>query len=188
MRNLSVFLREFFKHPLQTGSVIPSSRFLQRRIVSAAGIASADVVVELGPGTGVTTRAILGTMPAHARLLCVEINPHLHALVNSIEDSRLIVHLGSACELKDICLQYGLKAPDAIVSGIPFSTMSRDTASQIIEAVCSLLAQNGRFVAYQVSNRVATLCQPYLGQQQTSTELFNIPPMRIYRWDKGQNG
>ena len=60
-----VFFQEFLKHPLQIGSVIPSSRFLERRIVAAAGAASAEVIIELGPGTGGVTRAILRAMSPH---------------------------------------------------------------------------------------------------------------------------
>jgi len=180
----AVFLQEFLKHPLQIGSIIPSSRFLERRIVEAAGVASANVVVELGPGTGGTTRAILRAMPQHARLLSIEINPHFHALVSGIEDDRIITHLGSAGELRKIISGYGLDAPDAVISGIPFSTMSRSEGERILEAVASLLAPDGRFVAYQVSGRVASLCQHFLGPGQTTTELLNIPPMRVFQWRK----
>lgn len=179
-----VFLQEMLKHPFQIGSVIPSSRFLERRIVIAAEVASADVVVELGPGTGGTTRAILRAMPQHARLLSIEINPHFYSMVSSIEDKRLIAHLGSACELREIISVYDLDAPNAIISGIPFSTMSHRVGSQILEAVSLSLACNGHFVAYQVSKRVATLCQPFMGPGRTDTELLNIPPMRIFEWDK----
>lgn len=179
-----VFIQEFLKHPLQIGSIIPSSIFLEQRVVAAAGIASANVVVELGPGTGGVTRAILRAMPQQARLLSIEINPRFHGLLSSIEDDRLIAHLGSACELEDIMSRYGLNAPNAVVSGIPFSTMSHAVGSEIIATVASLLAPQGRFVAYQVSNRVANLCQPILGSARTARELFNIPPMRIYQWEK----
>jgi phospholipid N-methyltransferase len=179
-----VFIQEFLKHPLQIGSIIPSSHSLERRIVEASGVASANVVVELGSGTGGITRAILRTMPSQAKLLSIEINSHFHALVSSIDDDRLIAHLGSASDLKEIISLYDLDAPNAIVSGVPFSTMSRSAGSQILETVSSLLVPNGRFVAYQVSNRVATLCQPFLGSGQTATELFNIPPMRIFQWEK----
>ena len=184
MNGWLAFIQEFLKHPLQIGSVIPSSRFLEQRIVATAGVTSANVVVELGPGTGGTTRAILRTMPQHAKLLSIEINPHFHALVSNIEDERLIAHLGSACELKKIISIYNFDAPNVIVSGIPFSTISRSAGSQILEAVSSILAHNGHFVAYQVSNRVATLCQPFLGVGQTTMEPLNIPPMHIFRWDK----
>ncbi len=179
-----VFIQEFLKHPLQIGSITPSSHFLERRIVKAAQADSVNVIIELGPGTGGITRAILRAMPQHARLLCVEINPRFKTLVGKIKDDRLITHLGSATDLKEIISEYGLETPDSIVSGIPFSTMSRSTGSQILETVSSLLAPKGRFVAYQVNNQVATLCQPYMGQGQTDIEFFNIPPMRIFQWVK----
>jgi phosphatidylethanolamine/phosphatidyl-N-methylethanolamine N-methyltransferase len=179
-----VFFQEFLKHPLQIGSVIPSSRFLEQRILEAAGIARVKTVVELGSGTGGTTRAILRAMPQHARLLTIEINPHFHSVVNRIQDDRLIAHLGNACSLKEIISSYGLDAPDALISGIPFSTMKQSEASEVIEAISSLLASNGRFVAYQVSSRVDSLCRPFLGSGRMSVELLNIPPMRVYQWNK----
>ena len=179
-----VFFQEFLKHPLQIGSIIPSSRFLEQRILEAAGIATVKTVVELGSGTGGTTRSILRAMPQHAKLLSIEINPHLHTMVSSIKDDRLIAHLGNACRLKEIISMYGLDAPEVLISGIPFSTMKQSEASKVIEAISSLLASNGRFVAYQVSRQVESLCRPFLGSGQMTVELLNIPPMRVYKWDK----
>lgn len=178
------FFQEFLKHPLQIGSIIPSSRFLEQRILGASAIASATTVVELGSGTGGTTRAILDAMPKDARLLSIEINPHFHTLVSGIEDERLIAHLGSACELKTIMSMYGLDAPEVVISGIPFSTMNNSDGAQVIAAISSQLAPNGRFVAYQVSRQVATLCRPILGPERVAMELLNIPPMRVYQWEK----
>lgn len=178
------FLQEFLKHPLQIGSVIPSSQFLERRIVEAAGIAGARTVVELGPGTGGTTRALLRALPAHARLLSIEINPHFHAMVSEIEDRRFIAHLGSAADLEEIVDHHGLDVPDAIVSGIPFSTLPDHVGSQILAKIAAVLAPSGRFVAYQVSSQVAKLCRPYLGRERSATEILNIPPMRVYQWEK----
>jgi phosphatidylethanolamine/phosphatidyl-N-methylethanolamine N-methyltransferase len=178
------FFQEFLKHPDQLGSIIPSSRFLERRLVEAAGIAAAKTIVELGPGTGGTTRAILRAMPQHAKLLSIELNPELQALVSRIEDDRLIAHLGSAHGLKEIISMYGLAAPDVVVSGIPFSTMSHNSGSRILEAISSMLAPGGRFVAYQVSARVDSLCRPFLGLARVNVELLNIPPVRVYRWEK----
>ncbi len=178
--------QEFLKHPLQIGSVISSSRFLESRVVGAAGISSAKTIVEIGPGTGGTTRAILKAMSKSSKLLSIEINPHLHTLVSRIEDDRLIAHLGNANELKEILKMYGLNAPEVLISGVPFSTMSQGSGSQILKTISSLLAPGGRFVAYQVSKRVACLCQPILGPGQMEVELFNIPPLRVYRWEKNR--
>ncbi len=179
-----LFIQEFLKHPLQIGSIIPSSHFLERRVVEVAGAASVNVIVELGPGTGGITRAILRAMPPHARLLTIEINSYFNSLVSGIDDKRLIAHQGSATDLKEILAEYDLDPPNAIVSGIPFSTMNRSIGSQIIETIASLLPPNGSFVAYQVNTHVVELCRPFLGAEQTSMELLNIPPMRIFRWVK----
>ena len=178
------FFREFLKHPLQIGSVIPSSRFLEQRLLRTAALASARTVVELGSGTGGTTQAILRAMAPEARLLSIEINPFFYQLIDAIHDERLIAHHGSACALKDILAMHGLEAPDVIISGIPFSTMSEDAGSEVLAAVASVLSANGRFVAYQVSNRVTALCEPFLGAGRTQLELLNFPPMRIFCWEK----
>ena len=184
MNGRFAFFQQFLRHPLQIGSIIPSSRFLEQRILEVAGIGSAKTVVELGSGTGGTTRAMLSVMGHDARLLSIEINPQLHALISDIRDPRLTAHLGSACELEEIITNYGLEAPDAVISGIPFSTLTESRGSGVIEAVSSALAPNGCFVAYQLSGRVASLCRPVMGSGRVVVEFFNIPPMRVYRWDK----
>jgi phosphatidylethanolamine/phosphatidyl-N-methylethanolamine N-methyltransferase len=185
--NRVVFLQEFLKHPYQVASIIPSSRFLEQRISQQAAISSAHTVVELGAGTGGTTRAMLRDLPRDAKLLVVEINTRFCELLRRIDDKRLIVHHGNAQDLQNALVQHGLPAPDVIVSGIPFSTMGNGTGTQILKAVAAALAPGGRFVAYQVSKQVDELASPLLGSAQVEVELFNIPPMRIYRWDKAQN-
>ena len=189
MNNMSTqgrlaFFKEFLSYPQQIGSVIPSSRFLERRVVRLASVSSARTVVELGPGTGGTTRALLRALSPHARLLCIELSPRLHELTSRIPDPRLTVHLGSAQSLVEILAQYGLPAPDAVVSGIPFSTMGDDCGSDILQAVSRVLAPGGRFVAYQLSDRVAKLARPILGVAPMETEILNVPPMRVWRWRK----
>jgi phospholipid N-methyltransferase len=183
-----VFLQQFLKHPRQIGSITPSSRFLERRIVDLADIPSAQTVVELGAGTGGTTRAMLAAMSPTARLLTIEINPLFCALLERIHDQRLTVHRGSAHELREVLLMRGLGAPQAIVSGIPFSTIGRTVGTLILETIASTLCPGGRFVAYQVSKQVEDLSRPILGPAHVEVELFNIPPLRLYRWTKGVNG
>ena len=179
-----VFLKEFFKHPLQIGSIVPSSRFLENAVLQSANVKLAETIVELGCGTCGTTRAILKAMAPNATLLSIEINPRFHAMLQQISDKRLIAHLGSAEQLNEIVDSYGLNSPDAIISGIPFSTMKNGLGERIIREIESSLAPNARFVAYQFSNKVAQLCRPHLGEENSQLELRNIPPMRVYQWEK----
>jgi phosphatidylethanolamine/phosphatidyl-N-methylethanolamine N-methyltransferase len=185
--NLAIFFQAFLKRPHQVGSIIPSSRFLEKRIVHLAGLEGAQVIVELGPGTGGTTRALLGGMRNNAKLLSIEINPGFVAMLREVRDSRLIVHEGDASEVAHAIARHRLRAPDVVISGIPFSTMARDRGEELLHTVFGALAPGGRFVAYQVRDRVESIGRAIFGTPQVEFEFRNIPPMRLYRWDKPAN-
>lgn len=178
------FLGAFLREPRQVGSVVPSSRFVERRILQLGEVRRARTLVELGSGTGGTTRAILGAMRADAKLLCLEIDAKLHQLLGRIHDSRLIAHRGCAGDLPEVLAAHRLPAPEVVISGIPFSTLERTLASRILEAIATLLAPGGRFVAYQVTGSVLRLCRPFLGSAHEELEPLNIPPVRVFRWTK----
>jgi len=178
------FFKEFLKNPQQVASVVPSSRFLERRVVEVAGVQAAGTVVELGAGTGGTTRAILGAMRRDAKLLSIEINSRFRTSLERIGDSRLVAHTGSAHELEEALSLHDLPAPEVVISGIPFSKISRTSASRILETISSVLVPGGRFVAYQLHKRVESLCRPFLGPARVAVELRNIPPLRVYCWEK----
>ena len=179
------FLRGFLRRPTEVGSVIPSSRFLERLIVREAALPSAKVAVELGPGTGGTTRALLRALPADATLLCIEVNPKfVEVLRTTIDDPRLVVHQGSAEDLAEIVAEHGLDAPDVVISGIPFSTMPPALGQRIQESIREALAPRGRFVAYQVRDTVAQIGRRVFGRPKVEAEFRNIPPMRVYRWER----
>lgn len=185
LRDNFQFLRGFARNPAQVGSVVPSSRYLEQRLVREARIAEARTVVELGPGTGGTTAAFLRAMSPAARLLAIELDPEFHRhLCSSVEDSRLILELGSAERLADFLAAHRLPAPDAIVSGIPFSTMPRDVSDRVAAAVAQVLRPGGRFVAYQVRAHVAAFVSPYLGEPDKQWEVVNVPPVRVFTWVK----
>lgn len=178
------FLRAFLRAPRRVASIVPSSRFVERRIVTRSGVSAATTVVELGPGTGGTTRALLRAMPHHARLLSIEIDPILHGLLRRIGDPRLIAHLGSAEQLQETLKRYGLPAPDVVISGIPFSTMEHAVGRRILEAVSAVLQHGGRFIAYQVRDRVAHLGSPGMDLKRVELEWLNVPPLRVFQWEK----
>ncbi len=183
------FLKGFLERPKQVGSIIPSSRWMERRITRTAELSTARVVIELGPGTGGTTRALLQAMRPDAKLLAIEINPGFCDLLReTIHDPRLIVHEGSAAEIADALTKHELDAPDVVLSGIPFSTMPRTLGLAILHSVRSSLKPGGRFVAYQFRDVVHTLGKRVFGPASVQLELLNVPPMRVYRWDVGQDG
>lgn len=182
-----LFLLDFLRRPREVASVIPSSRFLERRIVRAAAVDAAKTVVELGPGTGGTSRAFLRAMAPDTRLLCIEINDRFaEHLERELDDPRVIVHRGDARDLRAILDTYQLPSPDAVLSGIPFSTIPQEVGLGILRSVHEALVPGGRFVAYQVRDRVEVLGRTIFGPAEAVTEYRNVPPARVFTWRKAQ--
>jgi phosphatidylethanolamine/phosphatidyl-N-methylethanolamine N-methyltransferase len=185
LRDRLEFLKGFLGNPNGVASMVPSSHWLEQRVVRAAGLSQARCVIELGPGTGGTTRALLRAMPAQGRLLAIELNPDFHAHVKKVvRDPRLHLELGSAENIGDYLATRRLPLADVVVSGIPFSTMPFDVGDRIARAVADHLAPGGRFVAYQWTPVVAERTTPYLGVPRKQLEVFNLPPMRVFTWTK----
>jgi phosphatidylethanolamine/phosphatidyl-N-methylethanolamine N-methyltransferase len=185
LRDSLEFLRGFVRNPAQVGSVMPSSRWLEQRLVRQAGIRDARAIVELGPGTGGTTAALLQAMAPGARLLAIELDPEFHRhLRATCADPRLQLELGSAERIAEFLEAHRLGAPDAIVSGIPFSTMPPAVSDRIAARIAQVLRPGGRFVAYQVRGHVSDFMAPYLGAPDKQWEMVNVPPVRVFTWIK----
>ena len=179
------FVRGFIANPKQVSSVVPSSAFLEQHLVRAAALAGVRSAVELGPGTGGTTRAFLRALAPDSRLLAIELNDEFRArLAECIDDSRLLVPAGGAEQLADLLRASRLPPPEVVWSGIPFSTLSETAAQRIARAVADCLAPGGRFVAYQVRRSVADYMVPYLGVPSVQWQWLNVPPLRVFRWVK----
>lgn len=178
------FFQAFLKSPKVVASMIPSSPFLERRVVRAAGLASANVAVELGAGTGGTTRAMLAAMPADSRLVAIERTPEFVGPLEAIGDPRLTVVHGCASAIVEELERLGLDGADAVVSGIPFSTLPPELAAKIAREVQRALKPHGRFVAYQFTDKVADYAQPVFGRPRVEHELRNVPPLKVFTWER----
>ena len=83
------FLRSWIEKPLHMGAVMPSGRVLARTMAQYVNIDSTDPVVELGPGTGAITNALIEHGVDQKRLVLVEYNPGFCAL--RVEKGRRIM-------------------------------------------------------------------------------------------------
>jgi phosphatidylethanolamine/phosphatidyl-N-methylethanolamine N-methyltransferase len=179
------FFNNFLKHPVQIGYLLPSSRYLEDRISAAANLDTAKYIIELGPGTGGTTRSILKNMRDDAKLLVVEINSDFCAHISThITDSRLHIFNGSAEDLEVAISELGWESIDAVLSGIPFSSIGEQTGKDIIQSINNVLSKKGRFVAYQLRDTVKRLGRKIMGRPSTQIEPRNFPPLRIFVWSK----
>lgn len=174
----SVFLKQFSKNWREVGSVVPSSPFLVKKMLSKVDFDSARLVVELGPGTGPLTKEILKRLHPEGRLIVVESNETFCSILRNIGDSRLRIECASAEELTRVL---GGERADAIVSGLPLAVIDRKTARNILEAVKECLTPGGVFVQFQYSLTSKKLLKTFFTDVAVDFTPANVPPAFIYQ-------
>jgi phosphatidylethanolamine/phosphatidyl-N-methylethanolamine N-methyltransferase len=115
------FLSEFARHPRSTGAIGPSSPELGEAITRDMGLEDADLVVELGAGTGAFTTTIAQRLSEDARFIALELNPRLAA---SLHARFAPGDVEVVCETAEhLCRHLGRRGVgrvDAIISGLPW--------------------------------------------------------------------
>jgi len=181
MTESSLFLSNFINNPKETGAVAPSSRFLTREIMKSIDFESSKNIVELGPGLGTFTKAILRNAAPDSRLFCFEVNEKFRSyLKKNIEDERLTIIGEGAENLGRNLKKFKIKDADCIVSGLPFKNFAEQKKRKIIKEVKSSLNPKGRFVLFQYTNGLRSMLESHFTKVSRTFVPLNIPPAFVY--------
>jgi phosphatidylethanolamine/phosphatidyl-N-methylethanolamine N-methyltransferase len=178
------FLRSWIEKPLHVGAVMPSGRLLARTMAQYVDIESAGPVVELGPGTGAITSALIERGVDQKRLVLVEYNPGFCALLRDRYPQAKIVQ-GDAYRLRET-LWNVLSAPaDAVVSGLPLVTKPMLTRVRLVRDAFAALAPGAPFVQFTYSV-VPPIPKSLPGVSTEASERIwmNLPPARVWVYRK----
>ena len=175
------FLREFFKANRMVGSVLPSSRFLSKRMLQPISFQKAKVIIELGPGTGVFTKALLQQMPSESQLVVIELNDAFFSdLQKKFKAPNVHLIHGSAAEISKVLKQLNLPKADIILSSLPLSNFPSDLRTNILEEVKQNLQADGKLIQFQYSRGLKKLYGAHFKQVSIDYTLLNFPPAFIY--------
>ncbi|WP_294171359.1 methyltransferase [uncultured Sphingomonas sp.] len=175
------FLREFLKHPVMVGSVIPSSRKLIDRMLAPVDWDNTELFVEYGPGVGTFTRPILERLGPNATLITIDTNPGFtEFLRESVDDDRLVPVTGSAAEVEKILADRGFAQADYVLSGLPFSTLPPGVGHAIGAATSQVIRPGGAFLVYQFSPKVLDFIAPVFERVERGFEWVNVPPATLF--------
>lgn len=178
MADFMVFLRRFIEEPGRVGSIAPSSRFLCRRMLKKVNWSTADVIVELGPGTGAFTRAIYGKKRPDAHYLLVERDPQFRAMLHARFPG--VVIREEAVNLHHYINELGVDHADVIISGLPFANFPEELRASILNEVQTVLAPGGLFITFQYSLQLQSELEARFRRVDVDFTPLNIPPAFIY--------
>ena len=149
---------------MQVAYFMPSSPWLIDQVAKCAHLKDANRIMELGPGTGGTTKGILKYMQDDAQLISVEINQKfIDHIEKSIDDQRLTMSNKGAQNLVEIMEEHDWESADVIISGIPFTTLPKGMDKAIVQSIYDALKPGGIFLAYQLRDHISKLAQPLFG-------------------------
>ena len=174
------FIRSWIEKPLSTGAVMPSSRVLARAMARYVDPQAAGPVIELGPGTGPVTQALVKQGIDPARLILVEFNPDFCRLLRSRYPQATVVQ-GDAYRLRRLLETYVDEPAAAIVSGLPLVTKPLRTRLRLISVAMTLLATGAPFVQFTYA-MLPPIPKELSGVRAEASELIwmNLPPARVW--------
>jgi phosphatidylethanolamine/phosphatidyl-N-methylethanolamine N-methyltransferase len=178
------FIRSWFERPLSIGAVTPSGRILARAMARYVDPNSTGPVVELGPGTGPVTEALVEAGVDPARLVLVEFNPTFCHLLRSRFPEATLVQ-GDAYSMRRLLESLLLQPAAAVVSGLPLITKPIKMRLRLIRDAFDLMVPGAPFVQFTYS--VASPLPRRLGgfTAEASERIWmNIPPARVWVYRK----
>jgi phosphatidylethanolamine/phosphatidyl-N-methylethanolamine N-methyltransferase len=178
------FLRSWIEKPLHVGAVMPSGKLLARTMAHYVDAQSSGPVVELGPGTGAITNALIEHGVDQKRLVLVEYNPSFCALLRDRYPQARVVQ-GDAYTLRETLWNVLSERADAVVSGLPLVTKPMLTRVRLVRDAFAALAPGAPFVQFTYSV-VPPIPKSLPGVSTEASERIwmNLPPARVWVYRK----
>lgn len=176
------FLLAWTAEPFKIGSVTPSSSSLAALMTREIGPESGPVL-ELGPGTGPFTRALLERGVKEADLTLVESDPDFASLLKRRFPAARILEM-DAVGLRHLALFSG-PIVGAAVSGLPFRLISPRKTLAILDGVFANLRPGGALYQFTLGRRCpfdrSLLDRLDLEVTRVGHTFRNFPPATVYR-------
>jgi phosphatidylethanolamine/phosphatidyl-N-methylethanolamine N-methyltransferase len=181
MRETVSFLKQSLVRFRQMGSLVPSSPQLARAMVAEVpDLPASEVIVELGPGTGVFTRELIARFPGN-RVVAVEFNPRFAERL-AMRMPEIDVVQGCASFLPEHLESLGIPTErvGAVVSGLPLLSLPRELGSAIFAGITRTLAPGRRYIQFTYSKRAWRDATP-AGFRLDKTKMvwLNFPPAEV---------
>jgi len=189
--HLIVFSR-FLRSPRTVGALSASSKALARCVVDQVDFTGAARIVELGPGTGALTCAIVERLNSRSRFLAVDIDPEVVKQVRQRWPAVECV-CASAERLETLVADRGMWPVDHIISGLPFTSLQPSMTAGILDGVEKSLRPGGRFTTFQYVHSLAMpsavafrrdMSARMHSEPETLRVMRNVPPAQVLTWTK----
>ncbi len=184
------FFLHWLRRPGRVGAVVPSGPALAAALAAEIDTETPGAVVELGPGTGRVTGALLEAGVAPGQLVAIERNASFCKLLRERFPGVRIVS-GEARRLEPLLQQAGVGPVKAVASSLPLLCMTSRDRRAVLSQIAAVLGAEGVLVQYTYGP--AAPVPPELGAElgligeRTKWVLANLPPAAVWRYRRGRS-
>ncbi|WP_342359864.1 class I SAM-dependent methyltransferase [Terrarubrum flagellatum] len=174
------FIRTWIENPLKTGAVSPSSPELAREMARHVDPAEPGLVVELGPGTGPVTEALIARGVSQERLLLVEYDADFCRLLRE-RFPRATVVQGDAYSIEKTLRGHARAKLAAVVSSLPLMTKPPGERLHLLAQSFRLLKRSAPFIqfTYAATSPIPLRAGEFIAAAGKRIWM-NIPPARVW--------
>lgn len=179
------FILSWLNSPLKTGAVSPSGKDLARAMAEAVDVSVPGDVVELGPGTGPVTEALLAHGVAPERLVLIEYNPDFCKLLRERFPGVRVVE-GDAYAMAKT-LEGVVTGPlAAVVSSLPLMTRPDEECVALLKDALLLLNKGAPFVQFTYGPASPVPVKGLAVRARGGKRVWkNLPPARVWTYRAG---
>lgn len=146
MKGIAVFLKELFLAPKTTGAAIPSSKYLAKAMADSICRYEKGIIVEVGPGTGVVTEALLARGVPPKQLVLIELSENLYQHCKERFPDCTVLK-GDASDLQNLTANIE-KPVSVIVSSLPLLNLPEEELEAIVDEFANSLNPGGCFIQF----------------------------------------
>ena len=181
LSDTTLFLQEWLVNPQRTGSVVPSSRQLAAAMARWLPRNPESFVLELGPGTGAVTAALLKRGMREDRLVAIENNPNLTKLLRK-RFPRAQIITGDAWHMDTLLrdLREPVETVGAVISSLPLLNFPKDQVEALAQKIRAMLEPKGNWVQYSYRiDKVRPRGASSFRLHASKIVWLNFPPARV---------
>jgi phosphatidylethanolamine/phosphatidyl-N-methylethanolamine N-methyltransferase len=173
------FLKGLIARPKNVGAIAPSSPALAKAIARQIDLSIPGPVLELGPGTGVVTEAIIERGITPDRITAIEYDADFTAMVMRRFPKVRVVQ-GDAF---DFISTLGLNEDDrfaAIISGLPLLNHPPERRQMLIESALARLRPGAPYIQFSYGMNPPIPAPKGTSVKRAALILLNLPPARVW--------
>ncbi|XRG79997.1 rRNA adenine N-6-methyltransferase family protein [Rossellomorea sp. GAMAL-10_SWC] len=176
-----LFLFQYILRPRTVGALMPSSSFLAEKMLDDINFETANTIIEYGPGTGVFTGKLLELKLPTTKIILVEKNYEFYNhLIRKFGDNHNVTIINDSAEsIMKYLEEFGIDNVDYVISGLPFTSLPLTVSKTILLNTKKILADQGRFVTFQYTQRKMKFINSYFKNIDIKREYRNLPPAYV---------